>query len=59
MNTLSPPLSEQRLVLVLAHPDDELHVSAIGEMAQDTAVVMGTYGEATTLNYSGRSLCLS
>lgn len=53
-------LSEQRTLSVTAHPDDlEMHHTGILDASGEAYAYIATDGEASTVNYTGRSLCPS
>lgn len=57
MKTLDS-LTHSPILSVVSHPDDvEMHHAALLQAAPESRALIATNGEASTLNFTRRSLC--
>lgn len=52
------PITRHDILSIVSHPDDvEMHHSGLLETARSGHVIIATDGEASTVDYTRRSLC--
>jgi LmbE family N-acetylglucosaminyl deacetylase len=58
MNTLPLSLAEAPILAVVPHPDDaEMHHAGLLARSQEGMALVATNGEASTIDFTRRSLC--